>query len=173
MADFITEAEREAIAAYSGPIQRIPRGVSAQTTYVYDEKSTASGGLVSSNRSMSHQEWLRERVKASHRARAKARAFDALRRREGAEYRAEAQTAETVAKPAPIPRPKRKQIDLRPRKTNRTRATHEEVQARREKALELWQSGMKWAAVGRALGIDKSKLNNDRIAILRAMKAAG
>ena len=84
MPDVITAAERAAIDAYRGPVNRIPRGVSSEGTYSYDEASTASGGLVT-GAGITHREWLREQTKASHRRRIRSQQFYALRRREGRE----------------------------------------------------------------------------------------
>jgi hypothetical protein len=74
MPDVITDHERAAIAAYTGPVQRIPRGVSSEITYQWrsgDHAFDASRGNSP-----------RDRLAANYRIRDRGIRMAALRQRE-------------------------------------------------------------------------------------------
>jgi hypothetical protein len=174
MPDVLTPAEQAAIAAYRGPVTIIPRGVSSEATYAYSETTTASGGLASSNRTMSHKAWLRERVKASHRARAKVRAFQALKRRETPAEVVETTTVQAlvmVTPPlvTPTVKPKLKAARFRIQKSRSTGAMARRTAAALERQAvvrAMILDGQTRPAVAKALSLSWSTIGND-IAALR------
>ena len=76
MSDPITPSERAAIAAYTGEVRVIPRGVSSEPLYTYVEGSTAAGWLVSTGPT------AKDRVSQAHRIRKRGQMFRALKARE-------------------------------------------------------------------------------------------
>ncbi len=122
---------------------------------------------------MSHKAWLRERVKASHRARAKARAFQALKRRETPQEVVETTVHALVMVTPPLitptVKPKLKAARFRIQKSRATGAMARRTAAalaRQVTVRAMILDGQTRPAVAKALGLSWSTIGND-IAALR------
>jgi hypothetical protein len=166
MPDVLSEHERAAIAAYKGKVQRIPRGVSSEQSYVYDEaaKKNSSGGLT-----IPGAHWKAERTRLWN-VHMRGKRFQALKRRERAPDRTPEPAMVMVTPPRPdaVHKPKLKR-KVKPRAT-KMRAIKAVARKRQVKVLAMTLAGMSQTPIAKALGVSQTTISNDVIHLRKTGK---
>jgi biotin operon repressor len=166
MPDVLTEHERAAIAAYRGKVQRIPRGVSSEQVYVYDEsaKKNSSGGLT-----IPGAHWKAERTRLWN-VHMRGKRFQALKRRESGKPPVVAEpkpvlvmVTPAVEKPKPAPKVK---AARKPRpKPTKMQAQRAAIAKREAKVRDMILARMTRPAIAAHLGISVPTVHGHIVAL--------
>jgi biotin operon repressor len=165
MPDVLSEHERAAIAAYKGKVLEVPRGVSGEQSYVYDEaaKKNSSGGLT-----IPGAHWKAERKRLWSIA-MRGQRFQSLKRRE------RGNPPVVAVKPEPVmvmvtpavekPKPKVKAARKPRPKPTKMQAQRAAIAKREAKVRDMILARMTRPAIAANLGISIPTVHNHIVAL--------